>query len=140
MDTVRMTDKDAAHLHSIRKKIILIYGIIILAGAAYTVMIHITGFGLPCLFNHFTGLLCPGCGTSRMALAAMHLDFAASFRYNPVAFVSVIVWVTVSICCFAGRPVIFRRSKTLLTILYADILCYMIFTVIRNIPGIWPMP
>jgi len=42
----------------------------------------------PCLFYELTGLLCPGCGTGRYLLSALHLDFYAAFRYNPLLFVS----------------------------------------------------
>ena len=82
-------------LDPVRKRILIIYAVIIILGASYTVLIFTAGFGIPCLFNQVTGFLCPGCGTSRMALALMRFDFQEAFRYNPVAFVTVPVWVLI---------------------------------------------
>ena len=54
------------------------------AGCAYSVWLAVTGIGIPCPFHAVTGLLCPGCGVSRMLLALFRLDFAAAFGYNAV--------------------------------------------------------
>lgn len=53
------------------------------------------GIGIPCLFHRLTGLLCPGCGNSRAALALLRLDFAAAFGYNPLFLLEFfyILWV-----------------------------------------------
>ena len=72
-------------LDNVQKKILLIYGVLIAIGITYTVLIYTTGFGIPCMFNRFTGYLCPGCGTSRMALALLRFDFYSAFRFNHVA-------------------------------------------------------
>ena len=66
-------------LDNVQKKILLIYAVLIVIGITYTVLIYMTGFGIPCMFNRFTGYLCPGCGTSRMALAMLRLDFSSAF-------------------------------------------------------------
>lgn len=39
-------------------------------------------FKLPCLFQHFLGIPCPGCGMTRAVLAALRLDFAEAFSYH----------------------------------------------------------
>lgn len=41
-----------------------------------------TGWGIPCLFYQITHLQCPACGTWRMLMALLRLDFAAAFAYN----------------------------------------------------------
>ena len=92
-----------------------------------------TGFGIPCMFNRFTGYLCPGCGTSRMALAMLRLDFSSAFRFNPVAFVTVILWLMISIGCFAGRPAALRNERVLQGLVYVNIAAYLIFAVLRNL-------
>lgn len=38
----------------------------------------------PCLFRHFTGLPCMGCGMTRAWLAAFRLDFPLAFYYHPM--------------------------------------------------------
>ena len=42
---------------------------------------------LPCLFQAFTGLYCPGCGTTRALHALVHGDIATAFAMNPLLFV-----------------------------------------------------
>ena len=41
-------------------------------------------FDILCLFQHFLGIPCPGCGMTRAMLAVLQLDFAAAFRYHPM--------------------------------------------------------
>ena len=50
-------------------------------GGAYVLWIKRTGKGLACAVNASTGLLCPGCGSSRMFLALLRLDFGAAWRH-----------------------------------------------------------
>ena len=117
-----------------QKKILIIYGAILGAGVLYAFLILHTPFRIPCLFREVTGLQCPGCGTSRMALALMRFDIPAAFAYNPVAFFSFPAWFLISICAFVGRPKALRSSKNLLRILYINIVVYMIFAIFRNLP------
>lgn len=119
---------------AVQKKILIIYGAIFGAGVLYAFLILHTPFRIPCLFREVTGLQCPGCGTSRMALALMRLDIPAAFGYNPVAFFSFPAWFLISIGAFVGRPKALRNSKNLLRILYINIAVYMIFAVLRNLP------
>lgn len=119
---------------AVQKKILIIYGAILGAGVLYAFLILHTPFRIPCLFREVTGLQCPGCGTSRMALALMRFDIPAAFAYNPVAFFSLPAWFLISICAFVGRPKALRSSKNLLRILYINIVIYMIFAIFRNLP------
>ena len=119
---------------AVQKKILIIYGAIFGAGVLYAFLILHTPFRIPCLFREATGLQCPGCGTSRMALALMRFDIPAAFAYNPVAFFSFPAWFLISICAFIGRPKALRSSKNLLRFLYINIVIYMIFAIFRNLP------
>ena len=119
---------------AVQKKILIIYGAILGAGVLYAFLILHTPFRIPCLFREVTGLQCPGCGTSRMALALMRFDIPAAFAYNPVAVFSFPAWFLISICAFVGRPKALRSSKNLLRILYNNIVIYMIFAIFRNLP------
>ena len=119
---------------AVQKKILVIYGTIFSAGVLYAFLILHTPFRIPCLFREVTGLQCPGCGTSRMALALMRFDIPAAFAYNPIAFFSFPAWFLISICAFVGRPKALRSSKNLLRILYINIVIYMIFAIFRNLP------
>ena len=64
------------------QKLLIELGTVLLAGVAYLLLVRITGWGIPCLFNATTGLLCPGCGISRMFVALSKLDIAGAFRSN----------------------------------------------------------
>lgn len=47
--------------------------------------------GLPtpsCVFHSLTGLPCPTCGSTRAAYHFLHGHFAASFLFNPLAFLA----------------------------------------------------
>ena len=79
---------------------ILLISFGILAAVAIFYMLAKQGIGIPCLFYKVTGLLCPGCGNSRAAMALLGLDIRSAFRYNllfPLEFLY-IVWVYF-FCC-----------------------------------------
>jgi hypothetical protein len=53
--------------------------------AGYAVVFTILASGwVPCSFATLTHQPCPGCGTTRAALALFHGDFATAFRFNPL--------------------------------------------------------
>lgn len=49
-------------------------------------VMNISNIKLVCIFNHLTGFLCPGCGTTRMLKSLFKLDIKQAFLYNPLVF------------------------------------------------------
>ena len=41
-------------------------------------------FKIPCLFKHFFGIDCIGCGMSRAILSALSFNFKAAFTFHPM--------------------------------------------------------
>lgn len=60
--------------------------VVLAIGFIYIVLHYTTGFSISCPFHKLTGLNCPGCGVSRMALNILKLNFSDAFRCNPVVF------------------------------------------------------
>ncbi len=55
--------------------------------AAYAVLLLILSyFQVPCLFQATLGLPCPGCGMTRAIRSLLHFDFAAAFSFHPMVF------------------------------------------------------
>ena len=52
-------------------------------GLGYAWVVTHLGVGLPCPFYTLTGLLCPGCGVSRLCLALLRGDWAGAWAANP---------------------------------------------------------
>jgi len=42
--------------------------------------------GITCVFLHFLGIPCPGCGMTRALLCVLRLDFLGALDYNPLIF------------------------------------------------------
>lgn len=42
----------------------------------------LAAFRMPCLFQHFLHIPCPGCGMVRAVTRALHLDLAGAFHYH----------------------------------------------------------
>ena len=82
------------------------------AGGIYGIWILITGRYIPCLFNELTGLECPGCGVSHMAMALFRLDFREAFEYNPFLFVIIpIIALQFNNICLSCLDVLFKDNK-----------------------------
>lgn len=75
-----MTSKQRGRLKRLFLRASLILGI----GLAYAVFVRLSGWSIPCPFHALTGLLCPGCGVTRMCLSLLALDFPAAWRANSV--------------------------------------------------------
>ncbi len=98
------------------------------------------GLSIGCPVAHFTGLDCPGCGSTRSLGALAHLDPAAAFDHNalvPVALLFVVVsWALWTWSRWSARPtpVLVRGPAAILAI--GAVL--VTFTVLRNLDaGTW---
>ena len=109
--------------------------IVLSIGIAYALIYHFTGFGLKCPIKTLTGFSCPGCGVTRMSVAILKLDFVSAFHYNPV----LLCLLPVIIVIKAERSYRFikygevKTSKIETSIIYAMLICLLIFGVLRNI-------
>lgn len=107
----------------------------VLAGLLYYAIVSFLGFGIPCVFKTVTGLNCPGCGVSRMAVALLRFDFKEAFYCQPVIFCFLIP-LTI---CFAkmGIDYVKRGDKSLSLwqniIVYSAIACLLLYCVYSNI-------
>lgn len=62
-----------------------------LLSAGYAALFFVLASGrVPCSFAAMTHTPCPGCGTTRSALALLHGDLVAALRYNPLGPVIVV--------------------------------------------------
>ena len=85
MDRIGETQSSGCAVHdvSFRKRKVWKGALTLLViGAAYAVLIHLLGFGIPCPIHLVTGLQCPGCGVTRMVMALLHLDMKGAFAAN----------------------------------------------------------
>ena len=68
------------------KRSLIWFGSILAVGVAYLILNRVTGLGIPCPLYATTGLLCPGCGISRMCVAISRLDIARALGCNALVF------------------------------------------------------
>ncbi len=55
---------------------------ILAVGIIYYFVYRLLGSALKCPTNELTGLLCPGCGLTRMFTSLLALDFSSAIYYN----------------------------------------------------------
>ncbi len=65
-------------------RVLLVWCGLVTAGLSYALFWAKTGIGIPCVFRLITGLKCPGCGVSHMALCLLHGDLTGAWSANPV--------------------------------------------------------
>lgn len=93
------------------------------------------GHGVPCVFEKFTGLLCPGCGITRMFLALLSFDFVTAFYSNQLVFILLclgIMYYTYAFICFLLKKECPKISNKIIWLL---VIIVILYGILRNIPG-----
>lgn len=93
---------------------------------------------LPCLFLKFTGLYCPGCGTTRALHAAVHGDMAGVLAMNPLLPLLAVL-LPMMLLHGAGRrmPLPASLSKPIMDVLLGGRFWLLLiggYWVLRNLP------
>ena len=117
-----------------RPKILVLAALLIAAGAAAYCGLARLGLAIPCLFHQITGLLCPGCGNTRAALALLRLDLPAAFGYNPLFLVEFFYLAWIIFHCsrafLKGKPFHYKPPLPLLDIVI--LVAILAWWIIRN--------
>lgn len=117
------------------KKIIITIGVI-LVGFLYYIEIKTLGFAIPCYFYKLTGLKCPGCGVTGVALSVLRGDLKSTFQCNlGLMLLSPIIVPLFATCWYRW---ITNRSNNIKIINRISIFCViflLLWTVFRNIYG-----
>ena len=126
-----------ARLLTMRKPLqdIVLFGAIIAVGAIFFFFNPATTAFYPkCLFHEWTGLYCPGCGSTRALHCLLHGDLREALRDNALVVLALPLLGAIFIArTFRRRPPVAARQSRLgwLGLLLAVIVA---FGVLRNIP------
>lgn len=112
-----------------------IFTCVLLAGFFYYFAVAIVKINVPCVFHELTGLLCPGCGITRMILSILRLDFYAAYGYNKCIFVTIPIIAYVFISSEInyvknGRRTLCGAAKYAAA---AECILLLVFGVVRNL-------
>lgn len=120
------------------KRVAFTAALFLLIGLLYALFVHITGFGIPCIFRLVTRLKCPGCGMTTAAMCLLRFDFAGALSAN--AFLILIVIFVGWVLFYSVRRYIIKGSfrldsgSDILNIGFLVLL--LVWAVVRNIFGI----
>ena len=108
------------------------FGITAIVGII-VVMKLVFNVGFVCTVHEVTGLNCPGCGATRMAIELIHMNIYQAFRYNPFIFVTAPIIFVV----YAWQSAVYVKYNKFLKYLDKFLITYAIlllsFGIIRNI-------
>lgn len=109
--------------------------IILCAGFAYYLIVTLTPWKIPCVFNELTGLLCVGCGITRMCISIVRLDFYSAFGYNKAVFVTlpVLAYLLLSYEIRYIKTGQRRMSRFEKWVAVTELVLLLAFGVIRNL-------
>ena len=121
-----------------RHKLIAWAGLILGIGLAYALFVRLTGLAVPCPFHLVTGLLCPGCGVTRMSLALLRLDFAAAWQANPalLLLLPVLAGLLGQVALRYVKTGKARLSPGQNTLVWAMVLALLLYGIGRNLPAL----
>lgn len=106
-------------------------------GAAYVAVISLIGRGLYCPFWKLTGLMCPGCGVTRMCLALLRLDLAGAWRANAALLLALpaLILLAVRLMCVYVRTGRRRPSRGEERFAWGLVIYFLAWGVLRNLLG-----
>ena len=108
--------------------------IIIIALVLMQILLTHMGHGIKCIFHLITGLQCPGCGVSHMAMHIMDGNMKQAFKDNPVVLVGlpVLAWIFIrrTITYIQTGDSTCSRAENVCLQSYAIVL--LIFGILRN--------
>jgi len=90
-----------------------------------------------CPFYYYTGLYCPGCGSSRAVYQIVHGNFLYALNLNPLLIIAIffIFYLLIGkLNIKVKRKAIFRRKVFTKKIYIAIIVVIGLYWIIRNIP------
>ena len=120
--------------------VLRVCAVLLAGGCAYAWICTRLGFGIPCPLYSLTGLQCPGCGVSRMAISLLKLDFQAAWDYNP-AIMALLPWMAAVAADYIRGYIqtgTHRLRNWADVSLYIMIAILLLFGVARNLP-FWNM-
>lgn len=85
-----------------------------------------------CPFHKITNLYCPGCGITRMCLSILEGNLYQAFRYNPLLFALIPLFIFLIINHFSKYKIIKKKNQEKIYITLIIIL--IVFGILRNIP------
>ena len=90
-----------------------------------------------CLFHKITGLYCPGCGITRLLLAILKFDFYQAFRFNPLVFILLIVYLLYEVINLILKLLKRNKIKVNKYVLYFILIIIVAFGIMRNFPAFY---
>ncbi len=111
------------------------YGAILVLGSCYLAFVVVTGCSIPCPIHFVTGLLCPGCGATRIMLSLFNGHAGAAFDANPALFCMAPVIVGLLIRDEASWVRTGEGAYTPPFIWWGIAAFFIVFTIWRNIPA-----
>lgn len=104
---------------------------VIILVIAELITFFINGTGIPCIFSKLTGLSCPGCGISRMFISLIKLDIYQAFRYNPLVFILLCIYLI-----YLPLKLMIKKDLKIPNWFYILLLIIVItYGILRNISG-----
>lgn len=117
------------------KSVLTVFLSFLTAGLCYALLVIYFDIKIPCMFNSLTGLLCPGCGITRMCVFILKGDFYNAFYSNRLVFILIPLFIYF-ILIFSIRYIKYGSYKIKpfekIVILFVIILL-VLFGIIRNI-------
>ena len=85
---------------------------------------------IPCPIYTIFHVYCPGCGVTRMLGALFKGNFYQAFRYNPLVFILLVIYIIYFILKYIFKVNIKIPNK----VYYGLIVVLIVYGIIRNLP------
>lgn len=126
---------DLSSTPSVRlKKLIISFFVLLCIGLFYAFVLIPLGMSIPCPIRTRTGLLCPGCGITRVCLSLLHFDFALAYEINPF-----LIWISPFLLYLCTKSAfLYVKEGTALNSKLDSLFCFLIiilfviWTIYRN--------
>ena len=114
-----------------KKRIIYVFTLLI---TLILILLFLKLINYKCIYRELFNIYCAGCGFTRMIESIINLDFYQAFRYNPLLYVLLIIFIPY----FIYQTYLYIRygniKKPALKLLIILVVIIFIYMILRNIP------
>ena len=118
---------------AVRRKVLKFYLWFFIICALYGCLLLFNDIRPQCFFVETLGVMCPGCGVTRMIASMARLDLTGAFACNPVVFILLLLWNVIGALLITDKVSFIKTPRFLYSAMWISMTVLILWGIVRNI-------